>query len=334
MTNEQTFELGASDFEELADYAPIMMWRSRTDKLCDWFNKPWREYCGRSLEALFGFAWSQDVHPDDLDRCLEVYTHAFDAREPFTVPYRLRRKDGAYRWFLDNGAPFYRKGAFAGYVGSCVDITDQREMAEHKEVLLAELNHRVKNNLQLIISFMQLASLKAKGEEAKALMREAINRIQGVGIIQAELHKSGTSRIDLAEYLPNLARAALTAETGDASALEVDVKSAAVSMKLASELGLIVNELITNAVKHGAKHGSSVKISIQKLPDDLIEVVISDNGCGFDASQLGGHLSPGSRLRGLGLVDALASRCGAKLTRENNNGAVVRLQFTAEQLEK
>jgi len=330
MTNEQDLELVAFEIEELAEYAPTMLWRSRTDRLFDWFNKPWRDYCGRTLEELFGFTWTEDVHPDDLECCLEVYKQAFEVQEPFAFPFRLRSKDGVYRWFLNNGAPFYRKGAFAGYIGSCVDISDQRALAEHQEVLLAELNHRVKNNLQLIISFMQIAALKAKGDEAKVLMRDAINRVQGVGIIQAELHKSGTGKIDLAEYLPNLARAALIAETGDASALELALKSAVVPIKLASELGLIVNELITNAVKHGSNDGAQIKLTIHKLPGDQIEVVIADDGPGFQESQLSGHISPGSRLRGLGLVDALASRCGAELKRENDNGAVVKLRFVSE----
>ena len=90
------------------------------------------------------------------------------------MPYRLRRHDGVYRWFLDNGAPFYRNGQFAGYFGSCIDITEQREYEERQRTLLAELNHRVRNNLQLIMSFLQLSKLRAKTDEAKTLLTGAM----------------------------------------------------------------------------------------------------------------------------------------------------------------
>ena len=79
-------------------------------------QQAWQEFAGKSQEQLFGYGWAEDVHPDDYDRCVAT----FDAREKFTMPYRLRRHDGVYRWLLDNGAPFYRDGVFAGYFGSCI----------------------------------------------------------------------------------------------------------------------------------------------------------------------------------------------------------------------
>ncbi|WP_431036997.1 histidine kinase dimerization/phosphoacceptor domain -containing protein [Pseudomonas yamanorum] len=82
------------------------------------------------------------------------------------MPYRMRRQDGVYRLFLNNGTPYFRKADFSGFFGTCINITDEKEMEAHQKVLLGELNHRVKNNLQLIISFMQISLLKAEGEEA------------------------------------------------------------------------------------------------------------------------------------------------------------------------
>jgi two-component system cell cycle sensor histidine kinase/response regulator CckA len=116
-------------FRVLADTAPVMIWMSRPDRLCDFFNKPWLDFTGRSFEDEFGNGWADGVHPDDLDRCIEIHTTSFDARRPFRMEYRLRRHDGAYRWLLDNGAPRYQPdGAFAGYIGSCIDITDVKEL--------------------------------------------------------------------------------------------------------------------------------------------------------------------------------------------------------------
>src|SRR5271157_5873884 len=86
-----------------------------------------------------GDGWAEGVHPDDLERCLETYVTAFDARTPFTMEYRLRRHDGEYRWVLDNGVPrFVSDGTFSGYIGSCLDITDRRRA----EVQLRESEER------------------------------------------------------------------------------------------------------------------------------------------------------------------------------------------------
>ena len=106
-------------FRLIASAAPVMIWMSGVDKLCIYFNQPWLEFIGRSLEAEMGNGWAEGVHPEDLGQCLETYTRAFDRREPFRMEYRLRRHDGDYRWILDHGVPrFSPDGSFAGHIGS------------------------------------------------------------------------------------------------------------------------------------------------------------------------------------------------------------------------
>jgi PAS domain S-box-containing protein len=154
-------------FRELADNAPVMIWRAGPDALCDWFNKPWLDFVGRTMEQELGNGWAQGVHTDDFDRCLDVYLSAFKARRSFTMTYRLRRADGHYREILDNGAPFYRDSEFAGYFGSCVDITDQRMLeaqlgrAQKMEALgqlTGGVAHDFNNLLQVISGSLQLLS--------------------------------------------------------------------------------------------------------------------------------------------------------------------------------
>ena len=115
-------------FRLMADSAPVLIWLSETDKLCVWFNKTWLDYTGRSMEQEIGNGWVENVHPADLDRCLQTYAEAFDARASLSMEYRLKRHDGEYRWFLDIGVPRYAaEREFSGYIGSCTDITEVKQ---------------------------------------------------------------------------------------------------------------------------------------------------------------------------------------------------------------
>lgn len=129
-------------FRIMADTAPVMIWRAGTDALCDFFNKPWLEFTGRPMEQELGNGWADGVYPDDLERCLQTYGEAFDARKAFRMEYRLRRFDGEYRWMLDSGVPrFGSDGSFAGFIGSCVDITDRKQAELEVQQQRQELAH-------------------------------------------------------------------------------------------------------------------------------------------------------------------------------------------------
>ncbi len=104
------------------------MWMSDADMRCTYVNKPWLAFTGRTLEAELGDGWRDCIHPDDLPKCLDVLAAAFERREPFKVEYRLARHDSEYRWVLDTGVPqLASDGSLAGYIGSCVDITDLKQ---------------------------------------------------------------------------------------------------------------------------------------------------------------------------------------------------------------
>src|SRR5262245_55232612 len=94
---EEALPASEEQFRILADKSPIMVWVSGPDKLCTFFNKPWLDFTGRRMEEELGNGWSEGVHPEDFERCLEIYVTSFDARKPFKMEYRLRRFDGEYR---------------------------------------------------------------------------------------------------------------------------------------------------------------------------------------------------------------------------------------------
>jgi len=120
---QQALKESELHFRTLANSGQALIWTAGLDKLCDTFNEPWLRFTGRPLEKELGNGWTQGVHPDDFDRCLEVYVNAFDRREPFSMEYRLRHASGEYRWIVDQGTPRYdSNGDFAGYIGHCLDI--------------------------------------------------------------------------------------------------------------------------------------------------------------------------------------------------------------------
>ncbi len=114
-------------YTALMELFPALIWRSGPDAKCDYFNKTWLQYTGRTLEQELGDGWVEGVHSDDRAGSLKRYVDAFNIREPFAMEYRLRRHDGEYRWILDQGRPFLDpEGNFAGYIGSCMDITEHK----------------------------------------------------------------------------------------------------------------------------------------------------------------------------------------------------------------
>ena len=135
-TADEALRESEERFRTMADTAPVMIWMAGTDKLCTFLNKGWLDFTGRTLEQELGNGWVEGVHPEDFDRCLEDYANSFNARQEFTMEYRLRRCDGEYCWVLDHGVPrFESDGKFVGYIGTAIDITESKraEKALEKE---------------------------------------------------------------------------------------------------------------------------------------------------------------------------------------------------------
>ena len=138
----EEYTLSHREYMAIVEQAPIMIWRANPSTECDYFNQQWLRFTGQRMEQELGNGWAEGVHPEDLDRCLEIYLSAFEKREIFEMEYRLRRHDGAYRWLYDRGVPFNDDhGNFAGYIGSCIDIT---ENVEARRLILREKESEIK----------------------------------------------------------------------------------------------------------------------------------------------------------------------------------------------
>ncbi len=153
---EQALRESEQRLRVMTEATPVLVWMAGTDKLCNYFNKRWLEFTGRTLEQEIGNGWAENVHPEDFDRCVQTYVSCFDARRPFEMEYRLLHRSGQYRWILDHGVPRYAAdGTFEGYVGGCLDIHDQKEASEKvrlaaEALLEAEARMRLAQQVAII----------------------------------------------------------------------------------------------------------------------------------------------------------------------------------------
>ncbi|HEX6707301.1 MAG TPA: PAS domain-containing sensor histidine kinase [Albitalea sp.] len=191
LSPESLHQESESRFRLVADSAPVMIWLAGPDKQFEWFNKPWLAYTGRTLEQEQGAGWLDCVHIEDLERCAGIYHTSFDARQPFTMDFRMRRHDGTYRWIMATGVPRHSPdGGFHGYTGSCVDIHERKELEERlaertralrladrrKDEFLAMLAHDLRNPLGPITNAVAILERMERGLPEVAPVRQIIER--------------------------------------------------------------------------------------------------------------------------------------------------------------
>ncbi len=147
-------QLAEEYFRDLLDAVPVMVWISGTDAMCTFFNRAWLDFRGRRPDEEMGNGWTEGLHPDDRDLCLETYLKAFSARQPFRVQYRLQKANGEYGWVEDNGTPRTRNGVFLGFMGTAIDVSERRRRSftpdDHSVRLVFSLTERERQVLVLI----------------------------------------------------------------------------------------------------------------------------------------------------------------------------------------
>jgi PAS domain S-box-containing protein len=315
-----------ASFQRLMDAAPVMVWVSGTDKLCTWFNKPWLEFTGRTIEQERGNGWAEGVHPDDFTRCLEIYTAHFDKRRPFRMEYRLRRADGEYRWILDSGVPRIEvDGAFLGYIGSCIDInalkqaelglkqtvTNREEAIGALDRVVAAMAHEFKNILMGVQLFHQAirgtvhdqqAVLSLVGE-AEAAVEEGNTIVRG--LLDAVRHPAKLEAIQINQLIDE-SQAILRGAAGGIATLEIDDLAARPDEVVVdpAQLRVALLNLVTNS-REAMPEGGAITISTKNMtirpetldepelaPGRYIVVTVSDTGVGMDANVMNQSFDP------------------------------------------
>ncbi len=291
-------------FQRMGDSLPVLIWLAGPDKRCLWFNQRWLDFTGQTLNQAIGDGWTAAIHPDDQKLCTQTYSDACDARRPFAIEYRLRRRDGSHRWFLDNGVPLASSDdSFTGFIGACVDITERKQMEEalrdadrRREDYLAMLAHELRNPLAPLRNGLHLLSRRPDDPqlvtETRAMMARQVENM--ARIVDDLLEVSRVSRGKVALYrtrldLSDVARTCTEDRRAVAEGAGLQLIFAAPSGPVwvdgdATRLSQVLDNLIQNAIKFTAKGGT---IAVTAAAEgDAAQVSVRDTGMGIDREML------------------------------------------------
>jgi PAS domain S-box-containing protein len=294
-------------FKSMADVAPVLLWMSGLDGLCTFFNQTWLEFTGRSMEEEWGVGWAEGVHFEDFQRCMDTYAKAFNERAIFEMEYRLRRHDGAYRWILDRGRPRHLPdGTFAGFIGSCVDITelkhlesDLRRAVRGRDEFLSIASHELRTPIAALrLHLENLCRTIEKTADIRDELRSRLDRHAHGSLdkttylttmvntlLDVSLLSDGRLRIEREPFdLAGVVRSVVE-RFGDAAAhaqctLRVAIEHDLVGRWDRVRVEQVVTNLLSNALKYGA--GQPVDITASRVGEgDGVRLVVTDHGIGI-----------------------------------------------------
>ncbi len=293
---------------------------------------------GRSLDSLYQNPQSfiEAIHPED--RAQVRHGVPGHAQGEWDFEYRILRPDGSIRWIRDRGFPVYDEGGNpVRMVGVASDITPRVQAEERvkaalaeKETLLHELYHRVKNNLQVISTLLDLQATAADDERVRAAFQHSQERIRAMASIHGHVYCSkDVGQVDMASYLPGLVADLRLAYDNGATLVHTDVAGVTLGMERAVPCGLIVNELVANAFKHAFPPGweghGQIRVSLRHARScaGVIELLVSDNGIGIPADL---DLQQPASL-GLSIVSLLTGQLEGRLELDRRQGTSFKVTF-------
>lgn len=162
---EQQNKESEDRFQTISDNAPVMIWMANPTGQVTFFNKVWLDFTGKTLKQEIGNGWLEGVHPDDVEHASEIMKDAFDNRKVFHAEFRLRFSDGTYRWVMDHGVPYFSSDkTFLGYLGSCIDITDWKNMQAQQ---IEKMNELETMNKMMVSRELKMIELKEELQKLK-----------------------------------------------------------------------------------------------------------------------------------------------------------------------
>lgn len=267
-------------------------------------------YCNHSIAKILGFKENEIqkmkneilpilIHPEDLLLINEHHQQLKQAKnqEILNIEYRIKDIQGNWHWFASHDKIFSRdkKGNVTQILGAASDITAKKKYEftilhslKEKEVLLKEIHHRVKNNLYVISSLLNLQSGYFDDEKVKTCFQDSKNRIQSMAMIHEQLYRSNNlAAINFSDYINPLVNSIISSYNPfpDTIKSEINVEPICLDIEIAVPCGLLVNELVTNSFKHGFKSIKSGKVIIKLYRDDQqqIHLIVTDTGQGFSS---------------------------------------------------
>lgn len=339
---ERTRDLGATRdalresnarFEVLTDAMPQMVWSTLPDGFHDYYNARWYEFTGVPLGSTDGEAWDSVFHPDDQLRARERWQQSVVTGEPYEIEYRLRHRDGDYRWVLGRALPVRGDtGRITRWIGTCTDIDATKRIAERNEILSRELSHRIKNIFAVISGLISLSARRLP--EVKSYADELRGRIAALGRAHefarphSEMSQPTAGDVTLQSMIADLL-VAYPAQGEGRIALSGD--DAVLDERSATPIALAVHELATNAAKYGALSVPEGRVEIELTrTDDRLALVWREVG-GPPVSRVPEHVGFGTRL-----VDmSVAQQLGGTINRTwKPDGLIVRMTLDASTLSR
>ncbi|MGB3627475.1 MAG: HWE histidine kinase domain-containing protein [Henriciella sp.] len=282
------------DFHAMANSIPQLAWMTRPDGWIFWYNQRWFDYTGTTLEQMQGRGWTDVHHPDHVDRVVEQFDNSFKSGEPWEDLFPLRSKSGEYRWFLSRALPIRDEhGEIQRWFGTNTDVTEQKKTEERQSLLMREIDHRAKNALTVAQSVVSLTKADTV-ESYKAAVEGRIGALSRAHSLLA------ASRWDGADLKCLIAEEVDPFSDTYGDRVSYSGPSLMLEPAAAQSVGLIIHELVTNAVKHGALATPSGSLHISwKIVDHAIRIEWRESGAETVAE-------PSSAGFGTTLLDRLA----------------------------
>ena len=244
-------------FRHMADSAPVMVWVTEPDGSCSFLSQSWYDFTGQTPATGLGMGWLDATHPDDRPAATETFLGANAAQDAFRLEYRLRRRDGEYRWAIDAATPrLSESGQFLGYIGSVIDITERKQAEQTQDLLVNELNHRVKNTLAVVQSIVQQTLRRTK--DPVQFGESFGGRIRSLARVHSLLSAATWQGADLRELIRDqLLDGHPTRPESPAWGPPVRLEA-----QMALHVAMMLHELGTNASKYGALSGSTGWVTV------------------------------------------------------------------------